>query len=96
MIDITRELRTLVTTGKVALGAEQAKKALKGKTAKLVIVAGNVSKPNAEAIAKFENAPIYKFPGTSLELGSACGKPFAVSVLTVLTPGESGIMSLLK
>jgi large subunit ribosomal protein L30e len=96
MIDITRELRTLVTTGKVALGAEQAKKALKSKSAKLVIVAGNVSRGNAEAIAKFENAPVYKFPGTSLELGAACGKPFAVSVLTVLAPGESSIMSLLK
>jgi large subunit ribosomal protein L30e len=39
---------------------------------------------------------VYKFPGTSLELGAACGKPFAVSVLTVLAPGESSIMSLLK
>ena len=96
MIDITRELRTLVTTGKVALGAEQAKKALKAKSAKLVIVAANVSKTNAEAIAKFEGAPIYRFPGTSMELGAACGKPFAVSVLTVMAPGESGIMSLLK
>jgi len=96
MIDITRELRTLVTTGKVALGAEQAKKALKAKSAKLVIVAANVSRPNAEAIGKFEGAPVYRFPGSSLELGSACGKPFAVSVLTVLAPGESGIMSLLK
>jgi len=96
MIDITRELRTLVTTGKVALGAEQAKKALKAKSARLVIVAANVSRGNAEAISRFENAPVYRFPGTSLELGSACGKPFAVSVLTVLAPGESGIMSLLK
>ncbi|MEM2869893.1 MAG: 50S ribosomal protein L30e [Thermoplasmata archaeon] len=96
MIDITRELRTLVTTGKVLLGADQAKKALKSGTAKLVIVASNVSKENAEAIAKFEGAPVYRFPGTSLELGSACGKPFAVSVLTVLNPGESQIMSVLK
>jgi large subunit ribosomal protein L30e len=62
----------------------------------MVIVASNVSKPNAEALAKFENAPIYKFPGTSLELGAACGKPFAISVLTVLAPGESQIMSVLK
>ena len=62
----------------------------------MVIVASNVSKPNAEAIAKFENAPIYKFPGTSLELGAACGKPFAISVLAVLVPGESQIMSVLK
>ena len=96
MIDITRELRTLVTSGKVQLGAEQAKKALTETKAKLVIVAANVSKPNAEAIAKFENAPLYKFPGSSLELGAACGKPFAISVLTVLAPGESQIMSLLK
>ena len=96
MIDITRELRTLVTTGKVLLGADQSKKALKAGTAKLVIIASNVSKPNAESIAKFEKAPIYRFPGTSLELGSAAGKPFAISVLTVLAPGESQIMSVLK
>ena len=62
----------------------------------MVIVTSNVSKPNAEALAKFEKAPIYKFPGTSLELGAACGKPFAISVLTVLAPGESQIMSVLK
>ena len=96
MIDITRELRTLVTTGKVLLGADQAKRALKAGTAKLVIVANNVSEENAEAIGKFEGAPLYRFPGTSVELGAACGKPFAVSVLTVLSPGDSQIMSVLK
>lgn len=96
MIDITRELRTLVTTGKVLLGADQAKRALKAGSARLVIVASNVSRANAEAIARFEKAPVYNFPGTSLELGSACGKPFAVSVLTVLNPGDSQIMSVLK
>jgi len=96
MIDITRELRTLVATGKVMLGADQAKKALKAGNARLVIIAKNVSKANADAFAKLEKAPIYKFPGTSLELGSACGKPFAVSVLTVLAAGESQIMSVLK
>jgi len=96
MIDITRELRTLVATGKVTLGARQAMKALKAGNARLVIIVKNVSKANAEALAKFEKAPVYKFPGTSLELGSACGKPFAISVLTVLAPGESQIMSVLK
>jgi large subunit ribosomal protein L30e len=96
MIDITRELRTLVTTGKVLLGADQAKRALKAKNAKLVIVAANCSQENAESIKGFEKVPLYNFPGTSLELGSACGKPFAVSVLTVLSAGESSIMSLLK
>jgi len=96
MIDITRELRTLVTTGKVLLGADQAKRAMKTKSAKLVIVASNVSKENGEAVKSFEKAPVYNFPGTSMELGSACGKPFAISVLTVLSPGESSIMSILK
>ncbi len=96
MIDITRELRTLVTTGKVLLGADQAKKALRAGKARLVVVASNVSRENAEAISGFERAPVYKFPGTSVELGSACGRPFAVSVLTVLDPGESQIMTVLK
>ena len=51
MIDITRELRTLVTTGKVLLGADQAKRAIKAKNAKLVI------KPSEEVKDDFMTIP---------------------------------------
>jgi len=33
------------------------------------------------------------YPGDNLELGAACGKPFAVSSLVILDQGSSDILS---
>jgi large subunit ribosomal protein L30e len=40
--------------------------------------------------------PVYEFPGLSVDLGPICGKPFIVSALTVLEPGDSDIMALAR
>ena len=94
-MDINRALKTAVLTGKVYLGRQQTIKALKRDEVKLVITASNCQKSTVAELKK-HNAPRYGFSGSNLDLGSACGKPFSVSMVSILDPGESNILDLEK
>ncbi len=94
-MDINRALKTAVLTGKVYLGRQQTMKALKRSEVKLVITASNCT-DSAVVELKEHEAPCYRFSGNNLELGSACGKPFSVSMVSILDPGESNILDLEK
>jgi large subunit ribosomal protein L30e len=95
-MDINKALKTAVTTGKVFFGFDQTEKALKTGKARLIIVSSNCSEENIQKIKKYSKVPMYTFKGTNAELGSACGKPFSVSTLSIISPGNSEIMSLGK
>ena len=90
-MNIERSLKLLVESGKVYFGVDQAKKAAVKGEAKMIVVSKNCPE-DAFSEKKYRNVPIYHFKGTSTELGAACGKPFAVSALTVVDEGESDIL----
>lgn len=95
-MDVNREIKRTVDTGKVILGANKSINSLKTGNAKLIIYTQNCPKSIKEDIlyySKISSIPILEFGGTSLELGTVCGKPFLVSVIAVLSPGESNILS---
>ncbi len=94
-IDLDKSLRSVMRTGKVLVGTKQAIKASKRGVAKLVIVASNCPADVKKQISD-SNVPMYEFPGISVDLGPLCGKPFIISALTVLEPGESDIMALAR
>lgn len=93
-MDINKALRTAISTGKVYFGIEETKKALKKGEAKLVILSSNCPPKFKEDILDIKKISTYNFTGTNIELGSACGKPFPISILTVVKPGKSNIMQL--
>ncbi|MCD6370405.1 MAG: 50S ribosomal protein L30e [Thermoplasmata archaeon] len=90
---LAKELKRILSSGKVYFGVKQAKKALERKEAKLVIYANNC--PEKSEIEKWK-IPKLAFEGDSVELGAYCGKPFSVSVLTVVDEGESKILKMVK
>jgi large subunit ribosomal protein L30e len=90
MIDITRALKTASTTGDVRFGLAETKKSMKNGEAKLVVVASNCPEKDALSSAGHK---VLMFEGTNVELGSACGKPFSISALAIVSPGESNILS---
>jgi large subunit ribosomal protein L30e len=89
-MDLNRALRTATKTGKVQFGISQAKKAIETKQGKLIVIASNCP---AKDLKDQKVIPVIEFPGSNRELGAACGKPFSVSVVTVIAPGESQILS---
>ena len=92
-------IRLAVESGKTDFGARTGIMAsLLGK-AKIFVVASNTPadiKGKISEYAKKANIPVLEFPGNTLELGSVCGKPFSVSVLSVYEEGNSNILELAK
>ncbi len=91
MIDIARALKSASVTGKVRFGRAETKRSVESGEAKLVVVSSNC--PSKEEFIPGGSTKAIEFPGTNVELGAACGKPFAISVLAVVAPGDSNILS---
>ena len=89
-MDINRALRTAAKTGEVQYGMAQAKKAIESRQGKLIVVASNCPAPE---LKEQKDVPVMDFPGNNRDLGTACGKPFSVSVVTVIAAGDSPILS---
>ena len=88
-VDFDRSLKMALSTGKIYFGLKEAKKVVSRGDAQLVIVS-----KNAPEEVDFGNVKVMNFKGSSFELGSACGKPFAISYITVSDPGKSDILRM--
>jgi len=88
MIDVARALKMAVDTGEVRFGLRSVRLAAKAGKARLVVVASNCPDELTGVTGRR-----LSFPGTNAELGAACGKPFSVSALAVVDPGDSNILS---
>ena len=96
MMDIERGIRVAVDTGDVTLGSEKSIQSLKlGKGSRLAVVAANSPKEILEDVEYYANLseiPFIVYEGTSVDLGSVCGKPFTVATLIINDPGDSTIL----
>ncbi|MBI2079227.1 50S ribosomal protein L30e [Candidatus Micrarchaeota archaeon] len=96
---VSQALRLAVESGKVEFGSKKSvKNSLIGKT-KLFVISANTPKASKDIVtrnAELSNTPILNFEGSSLELGSICGKPYPVAILSVYEVGSSNIMDLTK
>ena len=88
--DISKVLRSTLSTGKVLIGTKQTIGALKNGKAQVVVVSSNCTE---QTMKELKGVHVIKYPGTGVDLGIACGKPFSISALAVLDPGESEILS---
>ena len=88
--DISKVLRKVLTTGKVVIGGRQTLDAVQNGKAQVVVLSSNCL---PETVNEMKGVPVINYPGTGVDLGVACGKPFAITALAVLEPGESEILS---
>jgi large subunit ribosomal protein L30e len=58
------------------------------------VIAQNCPEKFRDRIKSEKNLFIHTFDGSSVALGKACGKPFMVSTLAIVDPGESDILTL--
>ncbi len=97
--DIGRELQMVLKTGSVVIGSRNTIRLAKLGKAKLIIIASNAPpeiKKDLKYYAKLSNIPVYEFPGTNMELGALCGKPFSIASMAIVDPGQSNIVELVK
>ena len=98
-MDVDRGIRVAVDTGNVTLGSEKSIQSLKLGKGQLVVVAQNAPKDIIEDVEYYANLseiPSLVYDGTSVDLGSVCGKPFTVATLIVNDPGDSTILDDLR
>jgi large subunit ribosomal protein L30e len=96
-VDVNKQIQIAVKTGKVTLGVKEALDAARFAKAKLLIVASNCPaqyKSDIIQYAKQSSVPVFNYAGDSIDLGSACLKPFVVAALTIKEPGDSEILKL--
>lgn len=98
-MDIAREIRRAVDTGKVLFGVRQSERSVLKGVAELIVISDNAPQRVRDRIKRLcsvGSVPVLEFRGSGLTLGGACGKPFVVSVLCIEKPGKSRVMDALK
>ncbi|MBO0889254.1 50S ribosomal protein L30e [Candidatus Bathyarchaeota archaeon] len=97
MVDVNKQIRMAVKTGKVGFGSKDALASSGSARAKLIILARNCRESDRMDIlhsAEQSEVPVYTFQGSSLDLGAVCEKPFPVSAIVVREPGDSEVLKL--
>ena len=92
---INSRIQLVMKSGKAVLGYKTSIKALRSTKAKMVIVSANcpaLRKSEIEYYALLAKCQVYHYSGTNSDLGTACGKFYRVSVLSITDPGDSDIL----
>ncbi len=97
MVDVNKQIRLAVKTGKVEFGSKTVSSNVSHARAKLVILAHNCAEETRDEIvyqAGLSEIPVFVFQGSSLDLGALCERPFPVSAMIVREPGDSEVLKL--
>merc|ERR1711916_74070 len=93
--NINSRLALVMKSGKYTLGYKTVLKSLRSGKSKLVLIANNcppLRKSEIEYYAMLSKTGVHHYSGENNELGTACGKYFRVSVLSITDPGDSDII----
>ncbi len=99
MADISNDIRLAVDSGVTRIGIRSVVKSVKKNEAKLVIAASKNKAENLgeiEHLAKVAGIRFIRYESNPVELGTVCGKPFSVSMLSIVNPGNSKILDNLE
>jgi large subunit ribosomal protein L30e len=83
------------SAGKYRLGHKQTLKAIRNGEAQMVILANNcptLKKSEVEYYAMLGKVNVIHYQGNNVELGTACGKLYQCSALSIIDAGDSDIL----
>merc|ERR1712046_267807 len=89
------KLALVMKSGKALLGYKSTLKALRMGKAKLILISSNcppLRKSEIEYYAMLAKTAVHHYSGNNITLGTACGKMFRTSVLSITDVGDSDIM----
>ena len=94
-MDLTRNLKQALSTGKIIFGQRETMGACSKGEARLVLVTDKLpGEFPIRFISTHPGVPVHRVLMVNRQLGSACAKPFAVSSLCVVDPGQSDLLTL--
>merc|ERR1712224_1148764 len=96
--NINAKLNLVIKSGKFQIGYRNTIKSMRRGEAELILIANNcpaIRRTELEYYAALCGSAVHNFEGNNLELGTACGKLFAVSTMIISDPGDSDILETL-
>lgn len=94
-MDISRQIKQGISTGKLVFGQRETLSACARGDARLVLIAANCPEEHVETMSSSHpNIPVHRLNMVNRELGSACAKPFSISSVCVIDAGQSDLMTL--
>ena len=94
-MDIARQLKQGINTGKLVFGQRQTSSHCSKGDAKLVLVAANCPESFINDLRNSHpSVPIHQVTMVNRQLGAACGKPFPISSLCIIDEGQSELLQL--
>jgi large subunit ribosomal protein L30e len=96
-MSLNQPIASAVSTGRCKIGVKSSITAIKKGEAKLVVVAANCPKDeytDIERYTQLAGIKLQQFEGTSWDLGEVVGKPFMVSAIAIIEPGDSKILKM--
>ncbi|KAI9495342.1 60S ribosomal protein [Zychaea mexicana] len=94
--NINSRLQLVTKSGKYTLGYKSTLKTLRQGKSKLIIIAGNcppLRKSELEYYAMLSKTGVHHYNGNNIDLGTACGKLFRTTVLSITDAGDSDILN---
>ena len=84
-------------SGKAILGYKATLKALRKSKAKMVLISSNcppLRRSEVEYLAMLAKTQVHHYTGDNTALGTACGKLFNCSILSITDAGDSDILTM--
>ncbi len=94
--DLNNDVRLAVDTGKVQFGHREVLRAINSSSAKAVVIAEKGKKQINEDLyhtCKVAGIRVIAFKGSSMELGTVCGRPYSVNSMAIMDAGNSNILN---
>lgn len=98
-LDVETNIKVAYKTGKILFGKSQVLRQLRQKPFKMMIIAKNCPVEFETQLNYYNHLMgnkifIYKYSGSSWELGLAMGKPYMISVIGINEFGDSALLTL--
>ena len=97
MRTLDKVIKAAVSSDKYKSGTKEVLQSVKG--SKLIILSKSVAAADRSKIeeqAKGASVAVYDYPGTSVQLGKMCNKPFRISAIAIKSGSAEEISSILS
>ncbi len=97
--DVDTNLKVAMRTGKFIYGKNQVLRHLRNESFKMIIMANNCPTELEKQLNYYvslmkDKIYLYRYKGSSWDLGLACAKPYMISIIGVVQEGDSEILTL--
>jgi len=97
--DVNTNIKVAYKTGKVVYGKSQVLRQIRQNPFKMVIISNNCPSELVNQLQYYNSLSenpifIYKYIGSSWDLGLAMGKPYMISIIGINDFGDSDLLSL--